>query len=398
MDLQLLERLLNGESERVEWKESARDSEEIYRAVCALANDLGDSGEPGYLVLGVTKSGDVVGVTDDPRKLDEAQRTIADRLRSTRLLPTPSFDVTPASCRGKTVLVVQVAPYPVPPVVEVNGVAWVRVGSTTRRATEVDLARLRERRPEGVLPFDTRSVLVAGIDDLDTTRLRAEYDAQREQNGYPETFPTFEEWLTQLELGRVVRGVWRPCAAALLVYGRSPQTFFPGAVVEFARYGGPDVSAPLTMRRTITGNLPTQLDAIWSVLAANLAEIPAGAEGMRERFVFDYPLDAVRELGRNMVQHRQFDATHAPSRIEWYEDRIEFSNPGAPFGQAAQGEFGTHSDYRNPTVTKFLVRLGYVERLGRGIRLVRRLLSQNGNPRFEVETDGFTRVVVWRRR
>lgn len=397
MDLQLLERLLNREDERVEWKESPRDANEILRAVCALANDLGGTGAPSYLLIGVTKTGQIVGVTEDAAKLDEEQRAIADRLRSTKILPTPSFDVVPMPCRGKTLLVVQVAPYPVPPVVEVNGVAWVRTGPTTRRATDADLARLRERRPEHLLPFDSRSVPGTGLADLDTRRLRAEYEAARESNGVGETFPDFAAWLTQLELGKPVQGTWTPCAAALLVHGMSPQTFFPGAIVEFARYGGPDVSAPITMRRTVTGSLPDQLDALWAVLAANLTDLPAATEGIREPYAPEYPLEALRELVRNMVQHRQFDATHGPGRIEWYEDRIEFSNPGRPFGRAAEGEFGTHSDYRNPAVTKLLVRLGYVQRLGRGIRLVRHLLAANGNPPLEVDTDGFTRVVVRRR-
>jgi predicted HTH transcriptional regulator len=73
-----------------------------------------------------------------------------------------------------------------------------------------------------------------------------------------------------------------------------------------------------------------------------------------------------------------------------------FSNPGGPFGQAGQGEFGAHADYRNPTLTRWLVELGYVEQLGRGIRLVQRRLAENANPELEVETDGFTRVTVRR--
>lgn len=397
MDPELLERLLRTEDERVEWKESARDPNELFHAVCALANDLGGTGTPGYLLIGVTRGGKVVGIPGDDTALDEQQRHIADRLRSTKILPTPSFDIDPAIREGRTALVVRVVPYPVPPVVEVNRVAWVRSGSTTRRATDADLARLRERRPESLLPFDSRAVPLATLDDLDTVRLRDEHAAAREANGAPVTFPEFEAWLTQMDLGKRVQGTWRPCAASILVHGKSPQSLFPGAVIEFARYGGRDISDTVTMRRTVTGSLPDQLDAVWALLAANLTELPAAPEGIREAYASEYPIEALRELVRNMVQHRQFDATHAPGRIEWYDDRIELSNPGRPFGRASEGEFGTHSDYRNPGVTKLLVRLGYVQRLGRGVRLVRRLLEQNGNPPLEAVMDGFTRVILRRR-
>ena len=74
-------------------------------------------------------------------------------------------------------------------------------------------------------------------------------------------------------------------------------------------------------------------------------------------------------------------------------DRIEFSNPGGPYGRASEGEFGGHSDYRNPGIIRLLANEGYVERLGRGIRSQ---LKKNGNPDLRVETDGYTRVIVER--
>jgi ATP-dependent DNA helicase RecG len=97
------------------------------------------------------------------------------------------------------------------------------------------------------------------------------------------------------------------------------------------------------------------------------------------------------------VQHRLYESTHAPGRVEWYSDRIEFSNPGGPFGRASEGELGEHSDYRNPIMTAGLVEMGYVQQLGRGIRRVRLLLERNGNPSLQVEKDGFTRLTVIKR-
>ena len=52
-----LSQLLAGETERVEWKESIRNSNVVFRSVCALANDLGETNEPGYLVVGLRSKG-----------------------------------------------------------------------------------------------------------------------------------------------------------------------------------------------------------------------------------------------------------------------------------------------------------------------------------------------------
>lgn len=51
-----LNQLLAGETERVEWKESARNSNVVFRSVCALANDLGETNEPGYLPSSPSKA------------------------------------------------------------------------------------------------------------------------------------------------------------------------------------------------------------------------------------------------------------------------------------------------------------------------------------------------------
>jgi ATP-dependent DNA helicase RecG len=32
--------------------------------------------------------------------------------------------------------------------------------------------------------------------------------------------------------------------------------------------------------------------------------------------------------GARAVMHRAYEATHAPVRVYWYDDRIEISNPG----------------------------------------------------------------------
>ncbi len=132
-------------------------------------------------------------------------------------------------------------------------------------------------------------------------------------------------------------------------------------------------------------------------MSAHIADVPVPADGIRAPFAPDYPLEALKELARNIVQHRQYEGTNAPARIEWFDDRIELSNPGGPFGRASEGDFGSHSDYRNPMITDWLRQLGYVEQLGRGIRRVRKHLEKNGNPGLEVEVDGFTRVIVRRR-
>ncbi len=394
---EIAEEALRGETSRVEWKESDRKKDEILQAVCALANDLEDNKLPGYLVIGIRNDGKPVGEKLDATEQDKVSQRIASWLHSTRLLPTPSTDVFfYEHPRGPTLTVIRVEPHPVPPTVKLDGVPRVRVGTTTRKATDADIGRLEERRPEGNLPFDLRVVPGTSLDDLNLKELQRFHDADALERGDPETFPELDRWLFQRELVKHGQDDWQPNAAALLLYGRSPQSFFPGAVIELVRFDGDDFDAPVKFRKTITGTLFDQLDTLWSQLLALVTDVPAPAEGVRTPYRPEYPPEALKELARNLVQHRRYDATHAPGRVSWFNRSVTFNNPGCPFGMASEGRFGEHSDYRNPTITRGLTEAGYVERMGRGIRRVRLLLERNGNPELEVETDGYTTVTLRR--
>jgi ATP-dependent DNA helicase RecG len=104
--------------------------------------------------------------------------------------------------------------------------------------------------------------------------------------------------------------------------------------------------------------------------------------GSVERRKPDYPLAALQQLTRNAIMHRSYEATHAPVRVTWFNDRIEIQNPGGPYGQVTCQNFGQPgiTDYRNPHLAESLKVLGYVQRFGVGIALAQDSLRKNGNP------------------
>lgn len=113
----------------------------------------------------------------------------------------------------------------------------------------------------------------------------------------------------------------------------------------------------------------------------------------------DYPVAALRELILNAIVHRTYELTNAPVRVSWYSDRIEILSPGGLYGQVTPENYDRVQDYRNPTVAEAMKVLGFVERFGAGIRRVRRLLSENGNPdpHFDFASPSHVLVTVRRR-
>ena len=90
---------------------------------------------------------------------------------------------------------------------------------------------------------------------------------------------------------------------------------------------------------------------------------------------------------RNAVLHRTYEASNAPVRVSWFQDRVEISSPGGPFGQVTVETIGQPglTDYRNPTLAGALNQLGFVQRFGVGIQIARDRLGQNGNPPLEFQ-------------
>lgn len=95
--------------------------------------------------------------------------------------------------------------------------------------------------------------------------------------------------------------------------------------------------------------------------------------------------------------HRTYENTSAPVRVYWFEDRIEISNPGGPYGSINRQNFGMpgRADYRNPQLAASFKILGYAQRFGAGIAIARDALAKNGNPppEFQIEENFIAAIV-----
>jgi ATP-dependent DNA helicase RecG len=186
----------------------------------------------------------------------------------------------------------------------------------------------------------------------------------------------------------------------ILITGFSPVDFIPGAYIQFLRLDGTEVTDPIKSQREIHGPLPEALYRLDELLKANISVATDIASQSTEARFPDYPIVALQQLIRNAVMHRTYEATNAPVRINWFNDRIEIQNPGGPFGQVTRENFGKPglTDYRNPHLAVSMKDLGYVQRFGVGIALARKEIGKNGNPELEfIVEDGFVLAIVRRK-
>ncbi|MCP9963209.1 putative DNA binding domain-containing protein [Streptomyces somaliensis] len=392
-DADLADVLGTRETPTLEFKRTAKREgkrgDAIGNAVCAMANDLVGKGG-GDILIGVADDGTPVDGVDVS---DQALLALTDLRNDGRILDRPSFTVRAAFYRGKPVVHIHVAASAALPV-RFEGVVWVRPGPTTRKATREDERVLTERRRSGDGPFDSRPVPRASLDDLDLELFRTTYLPSMvgpeviEENGRP-----VHQQLSSLHL---TTPDGQPTVLGTLVVGLDPSSRVPGAYVQFVRYQGVDLDAPVADDQELRQNLVGVASRLEPLLRSNI-RTRLVEEGFRETPRPDYPLEALREVVMNALMHRNYETSYAPVRIAWFDDRIEVTNPGGPYGQVRDDNFDRVNDYRNPSLAAAMKGLGYVNRFGRGIGRVQAALARNGNPSAEFQVDDSSWAVVLRR-
>ena len=372
-DTELAALLASGESFLVERKRNAGNSNAIHRNICAFANDLPASGKPGVIFVGVEDD----GTCSDIDVTDELLRNLAQMRSDGSIQPFPTMPVDQKTVNGCDMAVVQVMPATNPPL-RYKGRAWIIVGPTVQQASPEEEQRLVERRVAGQRSFDMRPVTDASLDDLDLEYVKGTYLPNAvareilEQNQRPLT-----QQLRSLRL--LHQGL--PAQGALIAFGRDPQYWAPGAYVQFLRIAGVSLTDPIKNSKELTGKLEDVLRRLQELIEINISVSTDVVTHAREIRKPDYPVEALRQLSANAVMHRSYENTNSPSRVYWYDDRVEIQSPGGLYGNVTPTNIHEGvTDYRNPLVAEIMHHLGYSQRFGLGIQLAKTSLKDNGNP------------------
>ncbi len=269
--------LSGGESDRVERKRNASDLDRIREAVCAFANDLPDRRQPGVVFIGIEDNGACsnLPITDDLLRLLGSIRDDG------ALMPFPTIEVRRAIVSGCPVTVVIVQPSTNPPI-RCRGRAWIRVGPRRGIASPDDERRLVEKRRWGNLPFDAQPVIGSTLADIDIGRFKLEYlPALVSADTIAQNQRTDTDQMRAL---RLVDLDDVPSFTAIVMLGKSPQNWFPGAVIAWRRVAGNELTAPTVDERTLTGIIPDQLRRVDDVMsAANASAIAMGRQHIAGR-------------------------------------------------------------------------------------------------------------------
>ena len=396
-DQELLALLDDLECDRTERKAAwAGDvPEKARQAVCAFANDLPSHGQPGVLFIGAKDDGSSSNLAVTDRLL----QTLSDMKTDGRIVPPPTFTVQQRLLKGAPLAVVIVWPADAPPV-RYEGRVWIRIGPRRGLASAQDERILNEKRRWRDRSFDTHPIEGCPLEELNRIAFEHEYLPQAiAADVLAANERSYEERLASTGMLASVDDP-TPTVIGVLALGKSPRTWIPCAYIQFLRIRGTQWGDPVADEQEIDGTLDLVLRRIDEKIKATLTVAVDFTSGTTTEIrTTPYPLSALQQLIRNAVMHRTYENTNAPVRVYWFDDRIEISNPGGPYGIVTAENFGRPgvSDYRNPTVAAVLKTLGFVQRFGFGIAEARRALAANGNPELQFQVEPTVVLVVVRR-
>lgn len=385
---EILELLHTTETYRVERTVSTSDMDKFQEAICAFANDMPNSRKKGYLILGAHDNGKLSGlqVTDDLLKKIAAIRSNGN------ILPIPVMSVDRFSFPEGDLLVAEVSPSDLPPV-RYRGRCFIRIGPRRDIATEAEERILSERRTAFMPTFDAMPCFRATMIDVNTDLVRTKYLEKLlgkeivESDNRP-----IEEQMSAVGLYDMEH--LRPTNATVVLFGHKPRRLFPGLYVQYVRFRGHDVTAPVENEMQLEGNYCDLLPRLETLLEMSvIRKRPVFVSILREEMVSNYPYQAIRELLLNACMHRDTQS-NTPLRFYEFDDHLEIMNAGGLYGNARPENFPGVNDYRNPLIASAMKTLGYVNMFNRGIRQVQIDLKENGNKPAEFDVSLITAFKV----
>lgn len=206
----------------------------------------------------------------------------------------------------------------------------------------------------------------ANMDEIDPNKVREFIRKARNKRGFP-----LPEDTTPLELLKHFRMLrdGKPTNAALLLFAKDPQFFFPTAVVKCAWFLTNEVMKPIEDYKTFEGDVLDQISQATSWVMSKLSlrhearNVTPDAEA-----VFELPRPVIFETIVNAVVHRDYNSKGSV-QVSVFRNRVVVRNPGRlPIDLTKADLMTEHGSFpHNPFLAEALYQVGYIEKYGTGI-------------------------------
>ncbi len=342
------------ESRTLEFKAELLNFEKLVKTCIALANGAG-----GQIIIGVEdQTRRIIGITDKDRDrlYDEFPNSLYDSVS-----PTLLAQIYEKRIGEQSVLIIQIPPnLKKPYFMKTEGFpkgVYVRVGTSTRRASQdyvEDLVREGNR-----LNFDEEIVL-QDMDILSQELIKQFYGKS----------VSIKKMLSDrvIILSSVDQEIYHPTVMGVLFFTENPHLYLSEASVICTCFQG-DKGRDIIQTQEMTGPINKLAEDSLKLVVSWISRDYKlhGAHLKGEALI---PEEALREAIINALIHRKYSVPGAV-KISIYEHHLDVFSPGCFPGLVDLGNLGDGTTFlRNPHITRMAHRMGLVEKMGSGIRLI----------------------------
>ncbi|MGB9727711.1 MAG: RNA-binding domain-containing protein [Nitrososphaeria archaeon] len=371
--------LLVGESEKVKFKNSLSEEDEILETICAFLNSSG-----GTILVGVDDNGNIVGV-------DIGKKTVEDLINKIKFsiepMVIPQIEIFKSD--DKNIVAIKVLegmdkPY------FLKGVVYKRFGKTNQKVSREMLERMIVEKHKELVSFEERSLDV-DFKDFDEGKIKDFVSVVKDVRNIDLIYSTVEEFLERL--GLIRNG--KPTYGAVLCFFKYPQIHVPYAIVKCGRFKDSIVIDD----KEYGGDLISQVKESLGFLKNHINSFYTVDESGKRIENYEIPVWVLREVLVNAIVHRDYSIP-SPTYVKVFDDRIEVINPGNLLPPLTTEDLKREhpSILRNQKIANIFFLYGYVERWGYGTNRIIELCAKNGlkEPEF-IEDKGFFKVIIYRK-
>lgn len=369
---EMLQILSRGENENVEFKKKP-DIVGIAETICAFSNTNG-----GMLFIGVDDKGRLVGVASSV-----ARNSIAEAISAVH--PYPRVDIEMINIGNREIVVVKVAKSE--KIHSFRGRVYIRIGASNR---PLSLEEIVEKAAESLLLRFDELPSNASVNDLNLDFVE-KYFKTREKIRSAKMLGSLDENMKIMKIIVEKNGKYVPSNAGLLFFSDMPQRWIPQSKVHLVWFEDEEMKKYVDMR-FFEGPLWKIIDELEEYFYAKLRRIGGELLGWRRVEIIEYPIRALREAITNAIVHRNYFDT-SEIKIFVTPSRIMIRNPGS-FPPGVTPDNPIHKP-RNPLIAQYMYDLGYIEKYGYGIRMMKEECEKHPLVRLEFRIRPYITEVIF---
>ncbi len=339
--------------------------------ICAFANADG-----GTIAIGISdKHRRIEGVDYHEEQLNEILRTPIDFCNPTVPITTEMVECINFEGKPDHVLLMHIEASPLLHANQADE-AFLRVGDKSKKLDFTD--RMTLMYAKGVRYFEDEPVADAAIEDIDLEFVGS-YCKHIGYTKSPEEYVRENKRFVTVKDGKDQVSV-----AAILLFGKNPQIFFPRAFIRFIRYDGTEAKVGKDMNvvkdMIFEGRILEQVEKAVDFIKIQMKEKTyLGHNGI---FVTEeeYSEFVRTEIVVNAATHRDYGIKGTDIQIKMFDDRLEVDSPGTFAGMVKKENIRYTHFSRNPKIAAFLKDYGYVKEYGEGVDRMCKELEAVGLP------------------